>query len=115
MANEGRFEDRGFFSQNKKRSNERAPSHTGKITLSETTLQALIELQESGQEASLELAGWRKEDNPGMVSLKVSLPRQRDEDGGGRPQGRGGGSGPRRNNDRRGFQQKDFGDQDDLL
>lgn len=124
MAEERRFDDMGFFSPNKKRTSEKAPTHTGKINISEETLQGLIELAEAGEEVALQLSGWRKSDNPNMVKLKIALPFKGEQGGGGRgnqqrrnapaagrrqaPQDRG-------NRGRRQYNEDDFGDEGDLL
>lgn len=83
----GKFDDKGVLSPNKfRKNNDKAPTHTGIIDIGRDTLkQLLVNMKENG-EAKLEIAGWRKTDKPDMLSLKVSIPREREEGS------RGGGS-----------------------
>lgn len=83
----GKFDDKGILSPNKyRKGNDRAPTHTGIIDIGRETLkQLLVNMKENG-EAKLEISGWRKTDKPDMLSLKIQIPRQREEGG------RGGGS-----------------------
>ncbi len=127
MEDPRRFDDQGFFSPNKKRTSDKAPSHTGKVNLSDATLDGLIAARDAGEEVAIQLAGWRKQDNPNMVKLKVSLPFKGNDGNsdrrpqGNRPQGGGGyGQGQRRQGQgqqgsRRQYQDNDFGNEDDLL
>ncbi len=111
MSEGGKFDDRGYFGSNKFRKTEKAPTHTGKITLSKDTLMELNRIYKDGGDATLALAGWRKNDNPGTLSLKVSIPRPREE--GDPPPRRSGGGG--RSSSNSSFKEEDFGGDDDLL
>lgn len=84
----GNFQDRGFLSKNDYKEKDTHPSHKGKITLSPQLLQHLNDQYENGEELSLELSGWRKDDNPSMISLQVAKPYVKGEDGGGRRESR---------------------------
>jgi hypothetical protein len=78
----GKFDDSGIFSPNKYKKKDSHPSHTGVINISYDTLKALnLQMKDTG-EAKLEVAGWRKRDKPDMISLKISLPKEREDSGG---------------------------------
>jgi hypothetical protein len=87
----GKFDDKGILSPNKyRKGNDKAPTHTGIIDIGRETLkQLLVNMKDSG-EAKLQIAGWRKTDKPDMLSLKVSIPQEREEGsrGGGRSRSR---------------------------
>jgi hypothetical protein len=83
----GKFDDKGILSPNKfRKNNDKAPTHTGIIDIGRDTLKQLLVNMKDNGEAKLEIAGWRKTDKPDMLSLKVSIPREREEGN------RGGGS-----------------------
>lgn len=71
----GKYDDTGIFSPNKFKKKDVHPSHKGVINLSHATLKALLASYQDTGEAKLEVAGWRKKDNPDMISLKIQLPR----------------------------------------
>lgn len=90
----GKFDDKGIFGPNKfRKGNDKAPTHKGIVNLSHEMLKALLQNYKDTGEAKLEIAGWRKTDNPDQISLKISIPRERDEDD------RGSRSSPRRRRD----------------
>lgn len=70
----GDFSDRGFLGPNENRGgSDTAPTHRGLVTLSVATLKALNERYQNGDALEIDLAGWRKDDNPRMVSLQIKL------------------------------------------
>lgn len=67
--------DRGYFAKNDDREHDRAPSHKGKLTISQKTLKGLLSLYQDEGEAVLYIAGWPSK-KAGMLSLVCELPRE---------------------------------------
>lgn len=75
--------DRGYFAKDEERKSDKAPSHKGKITISEETLDVLRRMAKDGEDMVLFLAGWPAKNKKGMLTLKVEPPMAYREDGGG--------------------------------
>ena len=78
----GKFDDKGFLGPNQHaRGSDRAPHVTGVINFSKATVRRLKEAIENGEDAKIQIAGWRNDDDPKKISLKISEPLKKDGDG----------------------------------
>lgn len=72
-GNDKKYDDSLYLMVNNRKTSPAAPDYTGKMTISGETLNALIEMANSGQDVVLYGSAWVKSRNDGSTAMSVKL------------------------------------------